>query len=155
MVILGHYEADQIKVPRPRVSGYVIFIRLGVQGFVEFLVDSGADSVILHSADVGNIGIPQQMLQENTIRESIGIGGTQEYFSEPGLISFENDEPPYIKCYLDICIAGTDISTTPHGVPSILGREFLNQCDMRLNYSTGLVALEPVNANEFGEISLT
>ncbi len=153
MVIFGHYETDQIRVPRPRIRGYVNFTRLGVQGMVDFLVDSGADSVIIHPADVRNIGILQRTLRENSVRESVGIGGRQKYFTESGSISFADGQFSYVRCYLDICIAGDDISTTSERVPSILGRDFLNLCDVRLNYSTALVALQPVSANDYGEIS--
>ena len=130
------------------------FTRIGVQGVVDFLVDSGADSVIIHGNDARNIGIHQQMLRPHSIMESVGIGGIRRYFSEQGSISFEDDQGLLIRCYLDISIAEPQTSTTLERIPSLLGRDFLNFCDVRLNYSTGLVALEPVNVNEYGEIPL-
>ena len=150
MVIIGHYETERIRVPRPRVWGYVGFPRLGAQGLVEFLVDSGADSVILHSADVINIGIPRDMLQEDSLRESVGIGGTQRYYSEAGVLSFDV-ESSIVQCDIDIRIAvyGTAVSTR---IPSLLGRDFPNLCDVRLNHSAGVVSLIPLNVDGNGFI---
>ena len=147
MAIIGYYEYDHVRVPRPRVRGYVSFTGLGVQGPVDFLVDSGADSVILHVNDARNLGISQLMLRHHTARESVGVGGLQRYFSEQGSISFEDGQGSYIRCYLDIGIAGPESSTTPETVPSLLGRDFLNLCDVRLNYSRDLVALDPLNVD--------
>ena len=143
MTIFGYYEFDHVRVPRPWVRAYVNFTRLGVHGTVDFLVDSGADSVILHGNDVRNLGISQQMLRHHSSRESVGIGGIQRYFSEQGSLSFEDDQGLYIRCYLDISIAGPETTTTPERVPSLLGRDFLNLCDVRLKHSAGVVSLDP------------
>ena len=98
--------------------------------------------------------IPQDLLrQTGRLQESIGIGGTQHYYSVTGTLSFEIGPGSYIRCHLDINIA-EDGSNTTDVIPSLLGRDFLNLCDVRLNYSTGLIAMEPVNLNEYGEIPL-
>ena len=130
------------------------FTRLGIQGRVNFLIDSGANGVALNIGDARTMGIPQDLLpQAGRLRESVGIGGTQRYYSVAGTLSFQIGLHSYIRCHLDINIAEDD-SLAPEGIPSLLGRDFLNLCDVRLNYSTGLVALEPVNVNEYGEILL-
>ena len=154
MIIYGEYNSKRLGVPSPYVEGFVSFTRLGIQDWVNFLVDSGADGVALNIYDVRRMGIPQNLLrQAGRLRESVGIGGTQRYYSVAGTLAFEIAPDSYIRCYLDINIAGDD-ANAPVGIPSLLGRDFLNLCDVRLNYSTGLVALEPVNVNEYGEIPL-
>ena len=140
-------------MPSPYLQGFVSFTRLGVQDRVDFLIDSGASGVALNIGDVRRMQIPQDLLRETgRLQESIGIGGTQHYYSVAGTLSFETGPLSYIRCHLDINIARDD-SLTPDGVPSLLGRDFLNLCDVRLNYHAGLVSLEPVNLNAYGEIA--
>ena len=70
----------------------------------------------------------------------------------PGTLAFEIGPFSYIRCHLDISIARED-SLAPEGIPSLLGRDFLNLCDVRLNYHAGLVSLKPGNVNIYGEIA--
>lgn len=117
------------------------------------MVDSGANGVTLNIDDVGRMQIPQDLLrQAGRLQESIGIGGTQRYYSVAGTLSFEIGPLSYVRCHLDINIARDD-SLATEGIPSLLGRGFLNLCDVRLNYHIGLVSLEPVNLNAYGEIA--
>ena len=149
MVIHGHYGADRTRVPGPFVTAYVSFTRLGAQGWVEFLVDSGANGVYLHLADAQRIRITRDSLRQSSLQESFGIAGSEKYFTEPGLLSF--GEEIHVRHHLNIYIARGE-SATPESVPSLLGRDFLNLCDLRLDYATDLVSLTPRNVNEYGEI---
>jgi hypothetical protein len=72
MVLQGYYKEGISRVPGPFIMVYVSFTRLGVQGFVEFLVDSGANGVYIHQADVENLAIPPGSLRQNTLEESLG-----------------------------------------------------------------------------------
>ena len=133
MVIYGEYNSKRSGAPSPYVEGFVLFTRLGIQGPVDFLVDSGANGVALNIDDVRVLGIQQDLLrQAGRLQESIGIGGTQRYYSVAGTLAFEIAPDSYIRCHLDINIAGDD-SNAPEGIPSLLGRDFLNLCDVRLN----------------------
>ena len=154
MVIYGRYNSERSGAPSPHVRALVSFTRLDIQGRVDFLIDSGANGVALNIDDAKTLGIPQDLLrQAGRLQESIGIGGTQRYYSVAGTLSFPLGLDFFIRCHLGINIAEDD-SNAPEGIPSLLGRDFLNLCDVRLNYSTGLVTLEPVNVNEYGEIPL-
>ena len=143
VVIYGYYKPEPARAQSPYVWAYVSFTGLGVQGWVEFLVDSGATSVSLHFADARRIGIRQDLLDTSSLRNSFGIGGTHRYYSESGSLSFDV-ESSVIQCNLDIRTAedGPAASTR---LPSLLGRDFLNLCDVRLNHSRGLVSLDPLN----------
>lgn len=154
MVIYGKYNSERPGAPSPYVRAFVSFTHLSIQDRVNFLIDSGANGVAINIDDARTMGIPQDLLRQvGRLRESVGIGGTQRFYSVAGTLSFEIGPHSYIRCRLDINIAGDD-PVAPEGIPSLLGRDFLNLCDVRLNYSTGLVALEPVNVNEYGEIPL-
>lgn len=47
-----------------------------------------------------------------------------------------------LQCNLIIFLAE---SSESNQVPSVLGRDFLNLCDVRLNHSRNLVNLDPLN----------
>lgn len=151
MVIHGYYRPHPPEAPSPYIGAYVSFPRFGVRQWVDFLVDSGATGVIIHPADIRQMRIPYHLLRTSSVRISQGIGGTQGYFSEPGTLSFPTQSPP-LQCHLEIRIAGDPDS--PSRIPSLLGREFLNRCDLRLNQAQNLVALTPLNINADGTILL-
>ena len=149
MVLHGYYKEGISRVPGPFLMVYVSITRLGAQGFVEFLVDSGANGVYIHQGDAQNLAIPPGSLRKNTLEESFGLAGREWYYSETGLLSFGEDFR--LRHQLKMFIARED-SNTPAGVPSLLGRDFLNLCDIRLDHATNTVSLTPRNVNEHGEI---
>ena len=53
---------------------------------------------------------------------------------------------------VDVDIWRPDFNRLAQLLPSLLGRDFLNLCDVRLNHSAGVVALEPVNVDDSGGI---
>ena len=149
MTIYGRYKPDPPETPSAYVWIHVSFPRFGVRRWVEFLIDSGATGVIIHFADVRPMRIPRALLRTSPVRISRGIGGIQRYYSEPGTLSFEN-EASRLRCNLDLHIAGD--ADNPARIPSLLGREFLNLCDLRLNHLQNLVALTPLNVDAGGII---
>ncbi len=149
MTIYGHYKPEPPETPSAYVRIHVSFPRFSVRGWVDFLVDSGATGVIIHSADVRKLRIPRDLLRTSPVRISRGIGGIQRYYSEPGTLSFET-ESLHLRCHLDLHIAGD--ADNPARIPSLLGREFLNRCDLRLNHPQNLVALTPLNVDAGGII---
>ena len=120
------------------------FPRLGVQDWVELLVDSGADRTILHPDLNFAIRIPYHRLYSGNRGIATGIGGSRNYYSEPCVLVFEDDKGDLLQCHLTVFIAELN---QPETVPSLLGRDFLNLCDVRLNYSRDLVALDPLNVD--------
>ena len=149
MVLRGYYKEGLSVVPGPYIMVYVSFTRLGAQGFVEFLVDSGANGVYIHHADVEKMDIPPGSLQENSLVEASGLAGHEKYYTETGLLSFGEDFR--FRHQLRMFIAREN-SNTPESIPSLLGRDFLNLCDVRLDFATDTVCLTPRKVNEYGEI---
>ena len=149
MVLQGYYKEGLSRVPGPYLMVYLSFIRIGAQGFVEFLVDSGANGVYIHRADVEKLAILPASLRENSLEESFGLAGREKYYSETGLLSFGEDYRFRHQLKMFIAREG---SRTPQSVPSLLGRDFLNLCDVRLDYATNSVWLTPWNVNQYGEI---
>ena len=74
----------------------------------------------------------------------------RRYYSEPGTLVFEDDQYNFLQCRLDVFVPEAGEPASPDEVPSILGRDFLNLCDVRLNYTQSLVALAPLNVDGSG-----
>ena len=100
---------------------------------------------MLHPGRGSEIQIPFHLLHSHRMGQAIGLGGTWRYFSESCVLSFEDDRPSYVRRHLDIFIAEPGWPAEYQERPSILGRDFLNLCDVRLNHAQNLVTLDPLN----------
>lgn len=106
---------------RPYVPGRLILPRFNIQGEVEFLVDTGADSTILHPLDGQKLGLPFGELQSEIV--SVGIGGDHRYFLEDAVLLFEDDT--LLREYRCEVLVGKP-SSNLNRLPSLLGRSLLN-----------------------------
>ena len=98
------------------------------------------------------LNIPYHRLRSNVIGRGVGIGGQQHCFIEPGLLSLVDDQYSYRRCFLNIFIADVSESSIFQESVSLLGRDFLNLCDLRLNHAQNLVSLTPLNVDAGGII---
>lgn len=121
---------------RPYVQGWLILPRLNVQGEVEFLVDTGADSTIIHPPDGQKLGIPFGELWSGVV--SVGIGGSHPYFSEDALLLFE-DETRLRQYRCEVLISKP--SDSPNSLPSLLGRSLLNHWRMVYDATGNLLTM--------------
>lgn len=107
---------------RPYVQGWLILPRANIQGEVEFLVDTGADSIIIHPSDGLKLGLPFGELHGEIV--SVGIGGDHPYFVEDGVILFKDDAR--LREYRSEILIGKP-SNNLNRLPSLLGRSLLNR----------------------------
>ena len=91
------------------------------------------------------VRIPYHRLSSGNRGIATGIGGARNYFSEPGVLIFEDDLFDPLQCNLEIFVADIGAPDSLQQIPSLLGRDFLNRCDVRLNHARNLVALDPLN----------
>ena len=144
MTLVGFYHTVADEPPAPYFKAQVILPNLGVAGEVNFLIDTGADVTFLHPEDVDNLGIDYRQLNPAAREATVGLGGRSDYYRETATLIFQDSAGGELGCELDIFI-------NPHpapvllDAPSLLGRDFLNRCDLRLNRSQTLARLEPVN----------
>ena len=129
----------------PYVRARMRLPQLGVQDWVDLLVDSGSDKTILHPDVNLAIRIPYHRLRSGRRGLAIGIGGSRIYYSELCELVFEDDQYNLLQCNLEIFVADIDGPDSSPQVPSLLGRDFLNLCDVRLNHAHNLVTLAPLN----------
>lgn len=121
---------------RPCVQGWLILPRLNIQGEVEFLVDTGADSTIIHPLDGQKLGVPFEELQNEIV--SVGIGGSHPYFPEDAILLFEDDAR--LRQYRCEVLVGQP-SDILNRLPSLLGRSLLNHWRMVYDPSDDLLTM--------------
>ncbi len=126
-MITGYFDGDE-----PFVQGRLIIEQLGVEDFVEFLVDTGAYSTVLHPMDGVRVGCRFDRLsgEPETV---LGIGGTQICYPEEAIIVFADDDGEYaFSLAIDIVLPDDDPKAVVNELPSLLGRDFINY--RRLHY---------------------
>ena len=144
MALVGFYRLEEDAPPAPYLKAWVILPDLGVEGEVDFLIDTGADVTFLHPEDADLLGIDYQQLNPDTSERAAGIGGGSGYCREAATLVFQDSAGRKLRCPLDVFI---NPQPPPDllDAPSLLGRDFLNRCDVRLNRAQSLARLEPVN----------
>ena len=111
---------------RPTVTGVVRIDGIGIEGVVDFLLDTGADATCLHYPDVAVAGIDQDRLRElGELREFGGVGGDAKYRQVSADITFEDTDRGLRTYSVGMFIA--DVSQETVGQrPSLLGRDILD-----------------------------
>ena len=111
-MITGYFTVTGL----PYVKGSLSLPRLGVAGQVDFLVDTGATTTVLHPDDGIALGCPFDNLVLPAPLE--GVGGTHTYYRETAVIAFDDDDTD-VEFRLELSIA------KPHpvvdGLNSLLG----------------------------------
>ena len=144
MALVGFYRPETDAPPAPYLKAQVILPDLGVAGEVNFLIDTGADVTFLHPEDVDGLGIDYRQLSPDALERAAGIGGGSGYYRENATLTFQDSAGPELHCTMAVFIRpGPDPAL--QDAPSLLGRDFLNRCDVRLNRAQSLARLEPVN----------
>jgi hypothetical protein len=130
-LIHGFFEPDPYTpAPRVRVS---VDLR-GVGGVkhpsdpIDFLIDTGASSTILHPADaVGRVGIKKARLQDRNNRQvteaARGVGGEACRFIVPCHYTFRHDDGGVLVIDGGLRIA--EATAYNEACPSLLGRDVL------------------------------
>ena len=121
-MIAGYFAPDG----SPRVKARLHLPGLGVLGDVDFLVDTGTDTTILHPTDADDLHCPFDELSNPSI--STSAGGPHTYYAESAVVSLYDGEIRHdFRVNLHI--------GKPHpitdGLDSLLGRDVLNELEMR------------------------
>lgn len=69
-MIVGEFDDDG----RPRLTGRLLIERLGIQHEVWFLVDTGADSSVVHGKDAKAAGITTAALRNPILHRGLAAG---------------------------------------------------------------------------------
>ncbi|MBI4216086.1 MAG: hypothetical protein HY687_01645 [Chloroflexi bacterium] len=128
---------------RPYLEGRLVIPRLNLRGDISFCVYTGADRSLLMPLDGMRIGIDYKRLTGDT--ESVGIGGISRNFVERVFIAFAEPKR-YLYVYnieLGIAPPSQDIMD----IPSLLGREILNQWRMTYDATKSLLTFNVLSAD--------
>lgn len=136
-MIAGYFD----ELGRPYVGGLVRIPRLNVDGWVDFLVDTGATATSLSPNDGDNLLVPASELI-SPVRHR-GIGGTRTYYREPAVILFP-DGTEWRRFDVGLYIAPPDEGADY--LPSLLGRYVLNAVRMEYDFPAGRLELEATAA---------
>lgn len=120
-MIAGYFDGDE-----PFVQGRLIIEHLEVDDFVDFLVDTGAYSTVLHPMDGMRLGCRFDLLSEEP--ETVhGIGGSQDCYPEEATVVFADDDGEYaFPLAIDIVKPAPNSESIVNELPSLLGRDFIN-----------------------------
>ena len=107
----------------PYVSGNLRFPRLGVSTAVEFLVDTGASSTVIHPPDIQGLSLPLDLLAYR--RPMHGVGGVSGFFFERAVLRFTDADRSTVYTYR-LAIGIAEPNAVNRNYPSLLGRDILD-----------------------------
>jgi hypothetical protein len=146
MKIRGYW--GQFDAPYVRVR--FICTRFGINGTIHFLIDLGASSTMISESDAKRLKIDYAQLKH--LRSGMtGIGGKAKTYLMEGIeLYFEADEGSYFANTSHIFVTRHAKSLDPESrklIPSLLGRDFLNQMALLTDYRQDLVLITDENLN--------
>ena len=129
-MIVSYFTAAGV----PYVKAQLTLPRLGVAGPVDFLIDTGAVSTVLHSDDAKKLTCPFDRLALPIAFE--GVGGLQTYYRELALVRLDETRDD-ADMAIEIAIAkpGSPVD----GLDSLLGRDVLNRLRVEYDFPQGLL----------------
>jgi len=130
-------------------AGYLqayLLPRLNIQGIINFLIDTGADNTTLSLIDVERLNIRYTHLLRKSLTNVSGIAGVQRFYSENGVLLFRSEEDSlnYFETNIHLPKRGNRTQCQlQRELPSIMGRDIINQCKMTVDFHQGIIELEP------------
>ena len=117
----------------------------GLAATLDFLIDTGADNTSLHPGDVARLAISYRRLRKTTMVFPNGIGGSMGYYREPAILYFRDTTGPLRRFLCEIHICQRTDEKGVQGLPSILGRDFLNLCSSTMDKANNTLLMDPVH----------
>ena len=127
---------------RPYFEAILYIPSQDISAELSFLLDTGADTSYLMPGDAKEIGLDRSILSDGYFAK--GIGGEMKSYRLPALLVFEDDENVYVyEVDLGVAAEADGLIDTP----SLLGRDVINQWDLRYNRSASVIAADPQHAS--------
>ena len=130
---------------RPYVDAQIVLPRFGVTTRVPFIVDTGADTTIIHWNDRRRLLAPdgRPLAADASFQgdvEATGIAGARvEYGSEDAALVFDTEEGGRLLARVRVHI---ELGRSARPVPSLLGRDLLSELRLDFNMPADDLVLE-------------
>ena len=130
---------------RPFVNAQVLLPRLGVAAELPLLVDTGADTTTIHwsGRELLETTDGRPLPADTTFQDgldALGIGGARvRYGGEDAVLVFDTEQGGRRTTRIRVHI---EMSPSPQGVPSLLGRDVLSEARLDFNMPADDLVLE-------------
>ena len=147
-MIEGYYQQLAPDMPpAPYVQAVVLCPKVSVVGSVRFLVDTGADITSLSPGDTEIMGFTEESLKGETKVEMRGLGNhPTTFYSVESKVVFGNPASYMYVWLIHILVYdiwGQELGDAAWQMPSLLGRDFLHQCQITASGLQGILQLLP------------
>ena len=148
----GHFDEGGA----PRIGGRLRIPSLAISGYIDFLVDTGADNTVLFIDDGDRLGLPYNELPPPTPGAS-GVGGPAsvavveatvslwDIVHENGIDHFQEYLLP-IRLLIMLHSDDEEKERAMQGMASLLGRDVLNHWALSYNASTDILKFDDFRA---------
>ena len=143
--ILGRFQRAQKGPSTPYIRALVEIPSLSKKAPVSFLVDTGAFATTLHPADAVTLGITEPDCSEEDVEELTGVGGATKYKKAMAKLGFSVGKSTFnwAACILIGPWKKKEFGQAKEkGVPSLLGRDFLENGQLVVDYVNDRVSVE-------------
>lgn len=134
-------------MPAPYVQAYFFLPRQNAHGLMSFMIDTGADNTTLSLIDVERLNLSYRRFRRASLTGVQGIAGEESFYREEALVMFREEDSTTYLFPIEVHIpkkgdSGHD-RELQRRLPSILGRDVINQCNLAVNYQQGIIELTP------------
>jgi hypothetical protein len=142
-MLFGRYVGSQM---RPMIEGRISIPSIGAGGFVQFLIDTGADCTTLtpNSARMIRVNYNKLTVEDH----SMGYSGTSSDFICPAIISFSEIDVVEYEYDIELRITKPDPGMPELLVlPPLLGRDILNRWRLMLDPKAKKIAIDVLSSD--------
>lgn len=112
----------------PILNGYIKVGRPNIEGSVSFMVDTGANKTVLMPKDALKLGVDFSQL--GTPGKAGGVGAPAKIHIAAATVSLRDDDDEWVDHFIDLGIVEPDPEGGNKDMPSLLGRDIINDYRM-------------------------
>lgn len=125
------------------LSGQVYLPNMNVDGPVDFLVDTGADTTLISLDDLQALGADLAAVEGLPVVQARGLGGRIELHEAAAVLSFDDGAHEY---HYEVTITIPRPGRAPR-IPSVLGRDILERWHMVYDRKADILTFEVHDAD--------
>jgi hypothetical protein len=134
------------------IEAHVSIPSIGAGGFVQFLIDTGADCTTLTPADGRRLRIDYNRLTRED--HAIGYTGSTADFMCEGIVTFADLGVAEYEYDIDLRITKPDHNIELFVIPSLLGRDIINRWQLGLDPKTQLITANVLSSDRMTSMKI-